>query len=215
MKIAVLGSGMVGQAHGTRLVELGHQVMMGSRTADNPKAADWVDSAGEGASQGTFEESARFGDIVFNCTLGLATLDALQMAGAGNLKNKILVDISNPLDFSNGMPPTLSVCNDDSLGEQIQRAFPETRVVKTLNTANCDVQVNPSVVPGDHDAFVSGNNEKAKAAVVDILENWYGWKTVIDLGDITTARGTEQLMPIWIRLRTVYGDANFNFKIVR
>lgn len=215
MKIAVLGSGMVGQAHGTRLVELGHQVMMGSRTADNPKAADWVDSAGEGASQGTFEESARFGDIVFNCTLGLATLDALQMAGAGNLKNKILVDISNPLDFSNGMPPTLSVCNDDSLGEQIQRAFPETRVVKTLNTANCDVQVNPSVVPGDHDAFVSGNNEKAKAAVVDILENWYGWKTVIDLGDITTARGTEQLMPIWIRLWTVYGDANFNFKIVR
>lgn len=145
----------------------------------------------------------------------MAALDALKLAGTGNMNGKILIDVSNPLDFSKGMPPTLSVCNSDSLGEQIQRAYPGVHVVKALNTMNCNIMVNPSLVPGSHDAFVSGNDAGAKAKVTDILKNWFGWKTVIDLGDITTARGTEMLLPIWIRLMGKFQSPNFNFKIVR
>jgi hypothetical protein len=137
------------------------------------------------------------------------------MAGPANLKDKILIDIANPLDFSKGMPPTLAICNTDSLGEQIQRAFPEVKVVKTLNTMNCDIMVNPSRVPGEHDVFICGNDAEAKTIATQILKDWFGWKSVIDLGDITSARGTEMLMPIWIRLWGVFGHANFNFRIVK
>lgn len=215
MKIGVLGTGMVGNTIASKLAELGHEVKMGSRTANNEKAAEWVRTSGAGTSQGTFADAAAFGEIVFNCTAGSASLEAVKLAGARNLKSKILVDIANPLDFSQGMPPALTVCNKDSLAEQIQRAFPETRVVKTLNTMNCKVMVNPNLVPGDHDVFVSGNDANAKARVTEILKNWFGWRNVIDLGDITSARGTEMLLPIWLRLMGVLQTTNFNFKIVR
>jgi predicted dinucleotide-binding enzyme len=188
---------------------------MGSRTARNEKAAGWVSKAGANASQGTFEDAAEFGEIVFNCTGGMVALDALRMAGSANLAGKILIDISNPLDFSKGFPPTLSVCNDDSVGEQIQREFPDAKVVKTLNTVNCVLMVNPSLLPGEHDLFMSGNDADAKATVRKILTEWFGWKTVIDLGDITTARGTEQLLPIWVRLMGLFKSPQFNFHIVR
>jgi hypothetical protein len=214
MKIGVLGTGMVGPTIGTKLVELGHEVMMGSRSKDNEKAAAWAKSAGPKASHGTFADAARFGEVLFNCTNGMASLNALKLAGAENMKGKILVDIANPLDASKGMPPTLSVSNTDSLGEQIQRAFPDTKVVKTLNTMNCRIMVNPSLVRGDHDVFVSGNDRAAKERVKDILTNGFGWKSVVDLGDITTARGPEQLLPLWLRLMGTFGNPNFNFKIV-
>ncbi len=142
-------------------------------------------------------------------------MDALKLAGATNLNGKVLLDIANPLDFSKGMPPTLSVCNTDSLGEQIQRTFPDVKVVETLNTMNCKIMVNPSLVPGEHDAFVSGNDRAAKAKVTKILKGWFGWKSVIDLGDITAARGTEQILALWVRLMGTLGTANFNFKIVK
>ena len=200
MKIGILGTGMVGKVIGTKLVQLGHSVKMGSRTANNEKAAEWVKTSGASASQGTFADAAAYGEILFNCTSGMASLDALKLAGAANMNGKVLIDLSNPLDFSKGMPPTLSICNSDSLGEQIQRTYPQVKVVKTLNTMNCNIMVNPSLVPGSHDIFVSGNDAGAKAKVSDILKNWFGWKTVIDIGDITTARGTEMLLPIWIRL---------------
>ena len=145
----------------------------------------------------------------------MSSLEALNLAGANNLRGKLLIDIANALDFSKGMPPTLSVCNTDSLAEQIQRTFPELRVVKTLNTVNCNVMVNPSLVPGDHDMFVCGNNPDAKAEVTEILKNWFGWKSVIDLGDITGARGMEMLIPIWIRLWGLLQTPNFNYRIVR
>ncbi len=215
MKIAVLGSGVVGQTIGSKLVELGHDVKMGSRTATNEKAAEWVAKAGTRASHGTFADAAKFGEIVFNCTGGMVALDALRMAGAQNLAGKILIDISNPLDFSKGFPPTLSVCNDDSVGEQIQREFPDAKVVKTLNTVNAILMVNPSILPGEHDLFMSGNDADAKAMVRKILTEWFGWKIVIDLGDITTARGTEQLLPIWVRLMGLFKSPQFNFHIVR
>ncbi|HTY10153.1 MAG TPA: NAD(P)-binding domain-containing protein [Bacteroidota bacterium] len=215
MKIGVLGTGMVGKVIATKLVQLNHQVKMGSRTANNEKAAEWVKANGMKASQGTFADAAEFGEILFNCTSGMASLEALKMAGEKNMNGKVLVDVANALDFSKGMPPTLFVCNTDSLAEQIQRTFPQVKVVKSLNTLNCNLMVNPSLVPGNHDVFVSGNDIVAKAKVTDILKNWFGWKSVIDLGDLTAARGMEMLMPFWIRLMGTFQTPNFNYKIVR
>ncbi len=216
MKIAILGTGMVGNAIGTKLTALGHEVKMGSRSKTNEKAIAWTNAAGPNASHGTFAEAAAFGEIIFNCTKGEASVEALKLAGEENSKGKILVDISNALDFSRGMPPTLSICNDDSLGETIQRAFPDVKVVKTLNTMNCNLMVNAAGVAGDHNVFVSGNDVNAKTEVKKLL-NGFGWsdKNIIDLGDISTSRGTEQLLPIWIRLMGTLGTPNFNFHIVK
>lgn len=216
MRIAVLGTGMVGNAIGNKLVQLGHEVRMGSREAGNPKAAAWAKAAGKGASHGTFADAAAFGEWVFNCTAGVASLEALKAAGAEHLRGKVLVDISNPLDFSRGMPPSLSVCNTDSLGEQLQRAFPDARVVKTLNTVNCELMVDAGrVAGGDHHLFMAGNDAQAKAEVLTLLREGFGWKHVIDLGDISNARATEQLLPLWVRLYGALGTPHFNFKVVR
>lgn len=217
MKIGIIGTGMVGNAIGSKLIALGHEVKMGSRTANNAKAAEWVSKSGAKASQGTFADAAAHGEILFNCTAGGVSLDALKMAGASNLNGKIIIDVSNPLDFSKGMPPSLfpNLSNTTSVGEEIQKAFPEAKVIKTLNTVNCLLMVNPSLVAGDHDLFIAGNDGKAKATVTDILKNWFGWKSVIDMGDITAARGLEMILPLWVRLYGVYQSPNFNFKIVR
>jgi predicted dinucleotide-binding enzyme len=188
---------------------------MGSRTAENPKAASWVKSNGENSSQGTFDEAAFFGEIVFNCTAGAGSLDALNQAGEKNLAGKILVDVSNPLDFSKGMPPSLFVCNTDSLGEQIQRNYPDVKVVKTLNIVNCNVMINPSSIPAEHDMYICGNDAGAKETVTGILKDWFGWKSVIDLGDITGSRGMEMNITLWIRLWSVLKTPFFNIKIVK
>jgi predicted dinucleotide-binding enzyme len=216
MKIGILGTGMVGQTIGTKLCALGHEVRLGARQAGNEKAAAWVKAAGGKASQGTFADAAAFGELLWNCTQGAGSLDALRSADAASLRGKVLVDIANPLDFSKGMPPSLFVSNTDSLGEQIQRAFPETKVVKALNTISADVMVDPARVGGgDHDTFVSGNDAAAKKRVETMLREWFGWKRVVDLGDITTARGTESYLALWIRLWGTLGTADFNVKIVR
>lgn len=215
MKIAILGTGVVGNTIGTKLIQNGHDVKMGSRSATNEKAFAWVKSAGGKSSAGTFADAAAFGDVIFNCSKGEASLQVLQLAGAENLNGKILIDIANPLDFSKGMPPSLTVCNTDSLGEQIQRAYPQTHVVKTLNTTSCAIMVNPSLLKGDHDMFICGNDASAKQKVKEILTNEFGWKVIHDLGDLTNARGTEMLLPIWVRLYGSLGTSNFNFHIVK
>jgi len=217
MKIGIIGTGMVGKTIGTKLVELGHEVKMGSRTANNEKAVEWVKGAGAKASQGTFADAAAFSEIVFNCTKGEVSIEALKAAGANNLKGKILVDVANALDFSKGMPPFLTpeLTNTNSLGEEIQRTFPDTKVVKALNTMNCVLMVNPKLVPGSHDLFVCGNDADAKAKVSEILIKGFGWPEVLDMGDITAARATEMLLPIWVRLMMKFQSPNFNFKIVR
>ena len=212
MKIGVFGTGMVGETLATSLAGLGHDVMMGSREAGNGKAKAWA--AGAGGKNGTFADAARHGEIVFNCTLGSAALAVIRLAGSRNLAGKILVDVTNPLDFSTGTPPSLSIVNTDSLGEAIQRELPRTKVVKTLNTVNCNVMVDPRRVAGKHSLFICGNDAGAKTAVRELLEA-FGWEDIIDLGDITSARATEQLMPIWIRLWGLLGTADFNFAIVR
>lgn len=215
MNIGILGTGIVGTTIGSKLIKLGHNVMMGSRTAENSKAASWVKSSGANSSHGTFEKAASFGVIVFNCTAGAGSLEALKQAGEKNLTGKILIDISNPLDFSKGMPPSLFVCNTDSLGEQIQRSFPDVKVVKTLNTVNCNVMINPSSIPTEHDMYICGNDAAAKVEVTGILKNWFGWKSVIDLGDITGSRGMEMNITLWIRLWSVLKTPLFNIKVVK
>ncbi len=215
MKIAVLGTGMVGRAIAGKLVALGHDVKMGSRTASNEKAADWVKQAGLHASAGTFAGAATFGEIVFNCTNGVAAVAAVTAAGTKNLEGKIIVDLTNPLDFSKGMPPSLLHSGNTSLGEQIQAALPNTRVVKTLNTINAEVMVNPARVPGDHDVFVCGNDAAAKSRVTEILRDWFGWRSVVDLGDLTAARGMEAYVIFWVRLWGAVKTPDFNIKVVR
>jgi predicted dinucleotide-binding enzyme len=217
MKIGVLGTGMVGESIGSKLIEEGHEVKMGSRTAGNEKALAFVAKHKNGrASAGTFADAAAFGEIVFNCTRGVESVSILKSVGEKNLDGKILVDISNPLDFSKGMPPTLTVCNTSSLGEQIQEAFPGVKVVKTLNTMNCNLMVTPaSLNGGDHNVFLSGNDAGAKQEVAGILVS-FGWKekNIIDLGDIKTARGTEMYLPLWLCVMGASNTAAFNIKII-
>jgi len=213
MKIGVLGTGMVGQAISNRLAELGHEVMIGTR--EPSQSADKLQSKNETVKVGTFAEAAGFGEILFNTTNGAASLEALNIAGESHLDGKILVDISEPLDFSQGMPPSLFVNNTDSLGEQIQRAFPRVKVVKTLNTVTASIMVNPQqVADGDHHVFLSGNDSQAKGQVIDILKS-FGWIHILDLGDLTTARATEMYIAIWLRLWGALGTAMFNVKIVQ
>lgn len=215
MKIGVFGTGDVGKAIATRLVGLGHEVKMGSRARGNEKAAAWVKETGARASEGTFADAAEFGQMLFNCTKGEHSLDVLDQAGAANLAGKILVDVSNPLDFEKGFPPSLSVCNDDSLGEQIQRAHPALKVVKALNTMWNGLMVQPRMLPDTHHTFLSGNDADAKNAVRGVLES-FGWRAdeVLDLGDITTARGTEMYLPLWARVYGATQNGAFNIKIV-
>jgi predicted dinucleotide-binding enzyme len=212
MKIGILGTGMVGEALGTKLVQLGHQVKMGSRSATNSNALEWAKNNGPNASPGTFADAAAFGEIIFVCLKGEITLDVIRSV-AFELSAKTVVDVSNPLDFSRGMPPSLSICNTDSLGEEVQKAVPSAKVVKTLNIVNCEVMVDPAK-GGNPTMLVCGNDPGAKAKVVELLKN-FGWKDILDLGDITKARGTEMLLPVWLDLFGLIGNPRFGFKIVR
>lgn len=226
MKIAVLGTGTVGQAVAGRAAELGHDVVIGTRDPEATLARTEAGPMGQppfGAWHSDhaeiglvpFAEAAAHGELIVNATSGGSSLTVLELAGAEQLAGKVLIDIANPLDFSAGLPPTLSVKDTDSLGEQIQRAFPDAKVVKTLNTLNAALMVDPTeLAGGDHSIFVSGDDAAAKATVVELLHS-FGWRDVIDLGDLSTARGTEMLLPIWLRLMNSLGTAAFNFKIVR
>jgi 8-hydroxy-5-deazaflavin:NADPH oxidoreductase len=216
MKIGVLGTGMVGDAIGSKLIELGHSVMMGSRSANNEKAVAFVAKHGSGkAGAGTFTDAAAYGEIVFNCIRGVESLKVLKDAEK-NLNGKVLVDISNALDFSHGMPPTLAISNTSSVAEEIQKSLPAVKVVKSLNTMNCNIMVNPaSINGGDHNVFLSGNDPGAKKQVAGILKD-FGWaeKNITDLGDIKSARGVEMYLPIWLNIMGSRNSGAFNIKIV-
>lgn len=216
MKVAVLGTGVVGDTIGSKLVELGHQVMMGSRTADNEKAKAFSAKHGYKAKIGTFADASQFGEIVINCTSGGGSIEALKLAGESNLNGKVLIDIANPLDFSKGMPPSLSIVNTNSLGEEIQKTFPKLKVVKSLNTLWCGLMVNPGMINNaDHNIFVCGNDSGAKEKVKEILIS-FGWlpKNIIDLGDITKARATEMYLPLWLSIYGATSNGAFNIKII-
>ncbi len=216
MRIGVLGTGSVGETVASKLIEVGHEVTMGSREAGNEKAVAWVASAGEGAAEGTFADAAEFGELVVNATAGQHSLDALEQAGAANLAGKVVCDIANPLDFSKGFPPSLTVANTDSLAESIQRAHPDAKVIKALNTVTAAVMVDPSSLGESTSLFICGDDSGAKAQVMEILET-FGWLSgdILDLGDITAARGMEAYLLIWIRMMGALDGPNFNVRIVK
>ncbi len=226
MKIAVLGTGTVGRTIAARLVDLGHEVVIGTRdpgetlartetdAMGNPPISAWL-AEHQQVSLVTFADAAAQAQLVVNATNGAASIPALTSAGAANLAGKVVLDIANPLDFSRGFPPSLFVKDTDSLAEQIQRTFPDVRVVKALNTMTAALMADPAqLAGGDHSTFVSGDDDDAKKTVVALLES-LGHTDVIDLGDITTARGTEMLLPIWLRLMGALGSPLFNIKVVR
>jgi hypothetical protein len=229
MKIAVLGTGSVGQTIASKLIALGHEVMIGTRNVQeaqartekdnfgNPGFGEWL-KLNKGVKLGTFAAAAAFGEMIVNATQGNNSLQALRSVKSGDLDGKIIIDISNPLDFSKGMPPVMipGLTNTNSLGEEIQKNFPKARVVKTLNTMWCGLMVNPDMIGGgDHVNFLCGNNDEAKLKVKNLLTR-FGWKNdnLLDLGDITSARGTESVLPLWVRIMTVKKSGAFNFKIV-
>ena len=205
---------MVGEALGTKFVQLGHQVKMGSRSANNESATKWAAKNGANASTGTFADAAAFGEIAFLCLKGEVEMDVVRSVGAGPFGSKIVVDVSNPLDFSRGMPPSLSICNTNSLGEEVQKALPSAKVVKTLNTVNCDVMVDPGIAGEQPTMLICGNDTAAKTKVISVLKS-LGWTDIIDLGDIAKSRGTEMLLPVWLNLMQNLGHAHFGFKVVR
>jgi hypothetical protein len=224
MKIGVIGGGGVGQTLGAALQAQGHQVVIGIRNPSpeelaKPRAqadplADWARKSG--GQVATFAEAARHGEVLFNVTQGAHSIAALAAAGQVNLSGKVLVDVANPLDFSHGMPPFLSpeYSGPTSLGEAVQAAFPEARVVKAFNTIAAAVMVNPGLIPGDHDLFLSGNDAAAKEVVKGIAQG-FGWTRFADLGDIVGARAQESVLPIWVRLWTTTGTPMINLKVVR
>lgn len=222
MNIAVLGTGMVGRAIAARAAELGHRVVLGTR--DPAVSRDRADDSGDtlagwlaqhpGVTLGSFAEAAATAELVVHATGGAVALATLELAGADNLAGKVLLDISNPLDFSAGMPPTLFVKDTDSLAEQIQRAHPRARVVKSLNTLTAELMVHPARLSEPTSVFVSGNDAAAKVTVTELLTG-FGHTDVIDLGDLTTARGAEMFLPLWLRLWGALGTPVFNVRVVR
>ncbi len=226
MRIAVLGTGSVGRAHAGKLADLGHDTRMGTRDVERAMASTEEARDGTGTlSQwlartpdvrlATFADAAAGAELVINATAGQGSLEALGQAGAENLDGRVVLDVSNPLDFSGGFPPRLSVCNDDSVAEGIQREFPASRVVKSLNMVTAAVMVNPGMVAGgEHAAFVAGNDAAAKDVVTGLLRDGFGWKHVIDLGDITAARGMEMYITLWIRLMGALETPMFNIAVV-
>jgi predicted dinucleotide-binding enzyme len=227
MKIAVLGTGMVGQALAGRLSELGHEVTVGTRDVEATLARTEPDYLGNSPfavwQEGhphvglkTAADAAAEAELTVNATNGEGSIAMLERAGEENLAGKVLIDIANPLDFSQGRPPFLFVSNTDSLGEQIQRRFPQARVVKALNTMNCQVMVDPARVPGEHDVFLCGEDAEAKREVSELLES-FGWPAarIRDLGGISSARGTEMYVALWLRLWGAVGTGDFNIGVVQ
>lgn len=227
MKVAVIGTGMVGRALAGRLAALGHEVVVGTRDVEKtlartepdaqgtPPYAQWQETQPE-VRLVSFAQAGEHGEVVFNASNGNASLAALQAVGAENLAGKVLADVALALDLSEGMPPTLSIANDDSLGEQIQRAFPDARVVKTLNTVFAEVMVDPGRIPGRHNIFVAGDDEDAKATVRFLLGE-FGWPAdvIVDLGGIQGARGAEMYARLYFTLTGALGTWDLNIAIVR
>jgi predicted dinucleotide-binding enzyme len=228
MDIGIIGSGRVAQTVGGKLLDLGHTVTISSRDTSKskdlgamgalPSADEWVAAQradGAAAAAGSFAAAAAAGELVINATAGSGSLEAIELAGARNLRGKILIDLANPLDFSQGMPPSLFLCNTDSLGERVQAALPETRVVKTLNTVSADVMIDPARLGEPTTVFVAGDDGEAKEWVTrHVLREWLGWEHVVDLGDISASRGAEMYLPLWLRMWGATGAGALNSRLV-
>lgn len=211
MKVGILGTGDVGKALGNGFIALGHEVKMGSRTAGNPKAKAWVESAGGKASEGTFNDAANFGEIVALCTLGNVSEEIVKGASAA-LKGKILWDATNPLDFSTG-GPRLSIVGHDSLGEHIQKAAPEAKVIKCFNTVGNALMFKPQLAGGPPTMFIAGNDDEAKKKTEGLLKD-FGWETA-DIGGIEGSRYLEAMCLAWVNYAVKNGGWNHAFKLLK
>ena len=223
MKIGILGSGSVAQTLAGKLLPRGHEVMISGRDIDSVKEtlpsakvfAETMRDRGFLSSAGSYQNAASFGEMIINATVGIASVDVLGSIPKKDLRGKILIDLANPLDFSKGFPPSVAYCHEESLGEKIQAELPDTRVVKTLNMVNALMMVDPSLAKGDSDIMIAGNDANAKEWVAkNILMNEFGWKNIIDLGDIQAARGMEMYLPLWVRMMGAFNSPHFNIKIV-
>ena len=226
MKIGILGTGIVGQTLGLKLDQLGHSVTLGTRDPtklDEQKGYDtdartlheWLALTESRGSVCTFRDAAADADLVINATNGAHSVEVLRSAGEAHLDGKTLIDVSNPVDFSRGFPLTLFVKDTDSLGETLQREFPKAHVVKALNAVSADLMVNPTLVGnGDHTVFLSGNDVDAKARATGLLRE-LGWQDILDLGEISTARGPEMMFAIAHAAMRALSPAPIAFKVVR
>lgn len=224
MKLAILGTGMVGRTIAAKLASSGHDVAVGTRDPDaslqrEPKTGtslrDWL-AINPDIALMRMEEAAGFGDMLIAAMAGEAAVNTFAGIGAETIGDKIVMDVTNPLDFSHGMPPSLFISNTDSLAEAIQRAVPRARIVKTLNTVNANVMVEPEfVAKGDHTMFVCGNDAEARAEIAAFLKTEFGWIDVMDLGDLTAARGMEASLHLWLKLWASIGSPSFSIKVVR
>ena len=223
MKIGIIGSGTVAQTLGNKLIGLGHDVVLGTRDPeklDDPKRfgatlREWKSQTEGRAKVATFKDAAAHGELLINATSGQVSVDALKLASADKVGAKVLIDVANELDGSKGMPPRALASQERCLAEKIQAAFPDLKVVKSLNTIGAPVMVDPKALGGgDHTVFVSGNDAGAKGQVTALLKA-FGWTDVLDLGDLSTARGPEMYMALWLRLWAATGSGQLNIKVVR
>jgi hypothetical protein len=213
MRVGVLGTGDVGRALGRAFVALGHNVKMGSRSATNEKAVAWAKELGAMASVGTFADAASHGEIVVLATLGVANESALRSAGPEKFRGTVVIDTTNPLDFSGGMPPKLAVAGNDSAGERVQRLLPDAYVVKAFNTVGSAHMFRPSFPGGPPDMFICGNNDDAKTTVAGILSDC-GWG-VVDIGGIESSRYLEAMCLVWVLHGARTNTWNHAFRLLR
>lgn len=215
MRYAVLGTGMVGHTLATKLASLGHEVRMGARDENNAKAATWVGQTHGDVGQATFAEASRWAERIIVAVNGANIVSVAGSIPADAVAGKVMIDVTNPLDMSKGMPPVLvpELSNTTSAGETLQAALPGALVVKALNTMNHEIMVDPGRVEGQHDVFFCSDHEEAKTAARELLAE-FGWTDPVDLGPLAAARGTEGMMPFWLRMWAAKGSANFNYRIV-
>jgi len=226
MKIGILGSGEVAQAIAPKMLKLKHEVMISARDLDREKEGEWgkLPSVNEWVKKytsqnlkafgGSFAEAAKFGELLFNCTSGSHSMEALEAAGRDNLGDKIMIDIANPFEFSNNVP-MMTIVNTESLGERIQDTYHDLKVVKTLNHVSAELMTKPQLLAGGHDLLICGNSIDAKQWVIkNVLKGWFGWKSVIDIGTISSARGMEMYLMLWMKLWSTFKTEKFNFKYV-
>lgn len=214
MRVGILGSGPVGQTLGRGFAEHHHDVMLGSRTPDRPELQKWKQTAGGKVSLGTFADAARHGELVVICSLGTAALEVLDHARPANLRGKVLIDTTNALDLSKGMPPGLFTGPADSLGERIQKKLPQAKVVKCFNIVPNPVMTHPTISGDRPTMMIAGNDRAAKEQVTAVLRE-FGWSGAIDLGGIEEARWLEALVPLWVRVAVQLDNSNIAFKVLQ
>jgi len=212
-RVGVLGTGEVGRRLAAGFCSRGHEVMIGSRDPDKPELREWLSGPGAGIEAGLFADAARHGEVLVMAVLGNAAADAIAEAGPANFGGKVVIDAMNPLDFSAGFPPKLSITGEDSLGERVQRELPDARVVKAFNTIGNQYFVDPGFSEGQPTMLIAGDDEAAKRTVGDVLAD-FGWPAAVDIGGIEGSRELEAICIAWVKIGGSRGAWDHGFKLL-